>query len=185
MTDIHDIKPPEPAGPGMSLLYIVLGAVIVAALIALAVILWRKRRRRVKGGPAVPSLTPEEAALLSLSGLNDVDRIPGKDFYFRLSAILRHYLQGRYGVNAPEMTTDELSPKLDKMGIERDLSARLKALFHEADPIKFADALTVQTAMQSDLAFARKFVRETTPVTGAAEKKTDEQEAEFENKIGK
>ncbi|QTA81283.1 DUF4381 [Desulfonema limicola] len=162
MTNIHDIKPPEPAGFDPALLWYVLIAVIAIALILLLVFLWKKRKKRIKHSVAA-SLLPEEAALLALDELLDIENIDGKDFYFRLSLILRHYINDRYEINAPEMTTEELVPKMDRLGIDKKLVQSLKELFHTADPVKFAGIYPVASRMESDLAFGRKFVKETTP----------------------
>ena len=161
MTTIHDIKPPELAGFDPAVLWYVLIAVLVIALIVLMIFLWTRRRKRIKH-KTTPSLLPEEAALLALDELLDVENIDGKDFYFRLSSILRHYINDRYEINAPEMTSEELLPKMDRLGIDKKLVQSLKELFHTSDPIKFAGVYSVTAKMESDLAFGRKFVKETT-----------------------
>jgi len=171
MTNIHDIKPPEPAGFDPALLWYILIAVLASALILLLVFLWKRRKRKIKHAVAL-SLLPEEAALLALDELLDIENIDGKDFYFRLSSILRHYINDRYEINAPEMTTEELLPKMDRLGIDKKLVQCLKELFHTADPVKFADVHSVSARMESDLAFCRKFVKETTPKQEADNTKT-------------
>lgn len=167
MTNIHDIKPPEPAGFDPSILWYVLAAVAALAIIGLLIFLWKRRTRRIKL-KTTPSLLPEEAALLALDELLDVENINGKDFYFRLSSILRHYINDRYEINAPEMTTEELLPKVDRLGIDKTLVQSLRELFHASDPVKFAGVHSVASRMENDLAFGRKFVKETT-TTGEIE----------------
>ncbi|GBC60095.1 hypothetical protein DENIS_1039 [Desulfonema ishimotonii] len=162
MADIHDIRPPEPAGFDPAILWYLAGAVAALAFLAGLFYGW-KRRKRSPRMTVTPALPPETEAINGLNALSDVQAIDGKDFYFRLSAILRRYIAGRYGINAPEMTTEELLPKLDKAGPERSLLQSLKSLFHTADPVKFAGQYAVTGQMESDLVFARKFVEQTTP----------------------
>ncbi|MEZ4524555.1 MAG: DUF4381 family protein [Desulfobacterales bacterium] len=165
MTDIHDIKPPEPAGFDPMILWYVLGAVLILVLL-LGIIYWfRHRKKRVKA-MTVPSLPPHEAALLALNELSDVENMEGKNFYFRISAIVRHYLEGRFGINAPEMTTEELLPCIDRLEMDRDLHRPLKNLFQAADPVKFAGMHAVAKSMQEHLLFAIKLVKETAQEAG-------------------
>ena len=91
MTDIHDIRPLRSPGPDLRPLGYGLAALAALVLMAVAVFLWKRRRRRLKGGVA-PGLPPDAAALSALDELADVDGIDGRLFYFRLSAILRRYL---------------------------------------------------------------------------------------------
>ncbi|MEE4359749.1 MAG: hypothetical protein V2I97_24980 [Desulfococcaceae bacterium] len=160
MRDIHDIKPPVSAGPDPVIFCYILGGLLLIALIAGIVYRFRHRKKRVSAKTA-PSLPPHEAALLSLNELSDVENTEGKYFYFRLSAIVRHYLEGRFGINAPEMTTEELMPCVDRLEIQGELRKSLKNVFRCADPVKFAGAHAIAKNMQEHLLFARKFVKET------------------------
>ncbi len=160
MSDIHDIKPPEKIGIDLTPLYYVLLTVLILAILVIAVIYLKKRKKRKKEKKFV-SLPPDELAMSLLDELLDIDNVEGKKFYFQLSAILRGYIQGRYGINAPEMTTEEFLPRVDELGIERGLQQRLRDLFHVADPVKFAGAHAVQTRMRNDLNFVISFVKQT------------------------
>jgi LPXTG-motif cell wall-anchored protein len=91
---------------------IALGAV---ALLALAWWLWKKRKKAATIETIVPELPPEMTAMRALDGISDVRRLDGKTFYFRLSAILRQYVFGRFAVGAPEMTTEEFLPCIDRI----------------------------------------------------------------------
>ncbi len=165
---LHDIRPPEPAGFDPAIFWWILAAVLVVLLLLVFLYLWKRRKRPMRH-TLTPSLPPETTALKSLDELADVERIEGKIFYFRLSAILRNYLRGRYGINAPEMTTEELIPKLERLHTDQDLVQELKNFFRTADPVKYADTPPVQRKMREDLGFARKFVNATTPVEPAEE----------------
>jgi len=161
MSDIHDIKAPEEIGVDLRLLYYILLAVLIAALILLAILYMKRRKIRLKEKEII-KLPPDEAAYLLLDELSDIERIDGKEFYFRLSAILRAYIQERYGIAAPEMTTEEFLPQIEKLALSREMQNDLRKLLCSADPIKFAGSMAIQTQMQSDLTYVRLFIKQTT-----------------------
>ena len=163
VTDIHDIRPIRDPGPDPAPLVYGAAALAAAALMALLAYLWRWRRRRLKGGIA-PALPPHRAALSALDELADVGGIEGRRFYFRLSAVLRRYLEERYGLSAPGMTIEELLPEMDRLPIDRSRRASLKHLLSDAEPVKYAGGAASVDRMERDLRLARDFVRETVPV---------------------
>lgn len=175
MTDIHDIKPPERPLSELDWRYAALAG---AASVALLVILFwmRRRSKRGKAAAAVPQLSPTQRALTALDELRDVGRFDGRAFYFRLSALLREYLQGRYGIDAPEMTVEELLPRIKDLDVPKDLQGDLRAFFRAAEPVKFAGATAVERQMEADHAFAVAFVRETDPARAAARTEGDVEE---------
>jgi hypothetical protein len=160
MTDIHDIKPLEILAADGSWLFHILGAVLILAIIGAAIYFWRKSRNRKQVSAQIPVL-PHEAALRSLDALADMENMDGKDFYFSLSNILRTYIQARYGINALEMTTEELLPKIDLLGLSREMHQELKELIRSTDPVKFAGVPAAVSKMRAHLYFVRNFVTQT------------------------
>ncbi|WP_054692974.1 DUF4381 family protein [Desulfosarcina cetonica] len=168
MTDIHDIRPPIPVGfdaPWLILALVALAAILVAAGLFWW---WKRHRRRRTIETIVPELPPEMIANQALDAIGDVRCIDGKLFYFRLSAILRQYVFGRFGVGAPEMTTEEFMPCIDRLAVDRELARQFKQLCRAMDPVKFGGVTTMERQMEGDLMFARTFVRQTTPPDPAA-----------------
>jgi hypothetical protein len=96
-----------------------------------------------------------------LDALAAEDGIEGKVFYFRLSAILRGYIEGRYHVPAAEMTTEELMPVADRLGWPRSMNQEFRRFCHSTDPIKFAGRPARRETMVNDLAFVRQLVDQT------------------------
>jgi len=88
-----------------------------------------------------PEIPPEEEALRALRDLEDA-ALPGRgrvdEHYLRLSGIVRHYVERRFGIWAVESTTSELRQSI---GIAsrppRDPEALLD-LLEESDLVKFA-----------------------------------------------
>ncbi len=164
MTDIHDIKPlvsvPVPISWGTVALWTAILLTAVGLLWG-AWFLWRRRR-----GPVVESIeavpAPEETALQRLASLSAESRMEGKGYYFQLSFILREYLQGRFGIDGIEMTTEELLPHVEKLVLDRELKQGAKKFIITCDPVKYADAPCFQERMAADFVFVKTFVEKTT-----------------------
>jgi hypothetical protein len=167
MTDIHDIKPlvPVPVPVSLAVFALWTGVCIAAgALLLCGWFLWKRRRGgTVEVVEAV--LSPEETAFQRLTALS-ADTTDGKAFYFKISFIFREYLQGRFGIDGLEMTTEELLPHVERLKLDRDLKRDSKKFIVSCDPVKFADAITFPEAMEGDFAFVKSFVEKTTPAVG-------------------
>lgn len=162
MTDIHDIKPILGVGTDWQWLYWMLAALVLLVLLALARWWWKRRRRRSERTAAAPPVPAEEEAYGALDALAAENAMTPKQFYFRLSAILRRYMERRFEFPAAEMTTEELLPRVDQLSLEQSLAGQFKALCLETDPVKFAGVDARPGRPAQDLAFARDFVRRTT-----------------------
>lgn len=161
---LRDIKGPRPA---RSLLWPWLAA---AALAAGAYALLRRLRRKgsaeVREARVLDARPPDvialsELALLESSGLWAQAR--HKEFYIRLTDILRRYLESRYGIPATRLTTVELARHLRHAEIDRGVSSSLKEVFDRADLVKFAKIVPPPGWGSQDLEASRALVRETTP----------------------
>jgi hypothetical protein len=166
MTDIHDIKPVlHIAGPW------IWWAAMVAALVLAAILAWwlYRRRGRVQAPEAHRQPSPQEQACALLEALGS-EAIEGRAYYFRLSTILRRYIEQRFGIPAAEMTLEELLPCIERLPLPVDLARQLEMFCRAAEPIKFAAAPADPERMATDLIFARSFVQR----TAATEKSKDE-----------
>ncbi len=102
-----------------------------------------------------------------------------KEYYSKLTTILRQYLENRYMVYSLELTTYETLNALLKTGFKRDSSFdRLKAVLSGADLVKFAKYNPEPTENESFYQDAWIFVLETKPeeVTAADLAKDETQE---------
>lgn len=163
MTDIHDIKALEDVAARPIWILWLLGALVAVGLLAWLIRYLLKRREQGAVPTLVPQLPPEETALGLLNELSDVRLVEGRVFYFQLLAILRRYVFERFGLGAPEMTTEEFLPEIKRIDLAEDLAVRLRELCRFSDPIKFAGRSATEKAMQAHLDFAREFVTRTTP----------------------
>ena len=162
MKDIHDIRPPVPMGSGIPWEWIV--PILAGALLLAAIVYWYvKRKKKSKRIETVAAeLLPEEVARQSLKALSDVYSLDPKTFYFRLSEVMRQYIDGRFGMGAFEMTTEEFVSRIDELDIDAELSWQLKRLSRQSDPVKFGGEPAAPDRMAGDLAFAEMFVDKTT-----------------------
>ncbi len=159
----RDIKPPLPWPPALPRWIWALPVVILAAvLVSLAVRAWMRRHER-RPPPLPPP--PDRVALEALERLRTggaVEAESAEPFYVELSRIVRVYLEARFGLRAPEQTTEEFiraaaaSERLS--GEHRTLTA---AFLEESDLVKFAQAQPGAEARRRALAAAERLVRET------------------------
>jgi hypothetical protein len=133
--------------------------------VALAWLGWRWWRGR-------PSATvpPEPAHVRALRELDDLAarQLPQKglvlDFYVLLSDAVRRYVEGRFGIRAPEQTTKEfLQAARHHPAIREDHQRMLAAFLRAADMVKFAAQRPTPSECDRGLDAARGFVRESTP----------------------
>ena len=140
-----------------------------AGLIAVATLLllgglgaWYYFRFRKTEGAAAPPprvIPPYERAMTALDALRDSDA-PDKAYYSALDRTLRVYLDGRYGIPAPERTTREVTALMRTRGLD---TAGVAELLDEVDLVKFARASLPPARRHESLERVRAFVERTRP----------------------
>jgi hypothetical protein len=120
-----------------------LGGIALAAAVgaaALIVVLRRRAARMRARGALVP---PDQAALSALRDLAAGD-LPERDllaFHHAVATVVRTFLELRFGVRAPERTTDELMLIVAEVQWLDDVQRRsLHAFLARCDQVKFAGA---------------------------------------------
>ena len=113
---------------------------VLLVLVLVGGSLWRTLRHRQAA--ATPQLTPYEIAQRDLNALL-AERLPEageyKRFYQRISAILRDYLENRFGVKAPRLTTEEFLRLLTSTPeLVREHRELLQKFLTACDLVKFA-----------------------------------------------
>lgn len=86
-------------------------------------------------------MTPEEEAFLRLNQLFDSDLLKRgkvKEYYLKLSEILRIYFEKRFQIAAVESTTYEILRDLHKKDVPRELIEKISEVLEAADLAKFA-----------------------------------------------
>ena len=166
-TDIRDIKPPEPVPVDWRPYWVLGGA--LALLAAIAALVWRIRSRPARAAGALPPRPPHELAAEALAELrrrNLVARGAFKEYYSTLSGIVRTYLEQRFRLRAPEMTTEEFLLTTAREGRLDPGHRRLLGDFLvESDLVKFARHLPTIADSERAWSAAQRFVDETAPLT--------------------
>ena len=169
-TDIRDIKPPEEVPFDWRPYGMAAAAVLVVGLLGVAFfyLLNRPRRQRV-----LPPRPPHEIALTALNRLRSqglIEQGQFEQYYVQLSSIVRHYLEDRFRIRAPEMTTEEFLSKLATDGQLIAPHRRLLAEFlSQADLVKFARHLPSLNDSEAAYGAARRFVEDTRPRAAGAD----------------
>lgn len=148
------------------LLWGVCGLLGLAAIGILLWILLRKKRVITIGKPA-RVIPPYELALSRLDNLKAKDYITSgnvKLYYTELTDILRQYLEGRFGVNALEMTSTEILRALNRLPETKPGSPLVQEVLSVADFVKFAKVRPLPDDNVKAFNNALKFIEDTKPV---------------------
>jgi hypothetical protein len=164
--DIRDVKPPR---RGRSLApWLWAGAALLA--LALAAAWWWRRRRRARSAAAKPAPLPHEIALRELDRLRrtdfgDLEEL--RRYYFEISEVLRRYVEARFGLNATDLTTEEI---LSRLGELRELPGADSVLLREfllaTDRVKYAASVPTSGEIEQTYELALSFVESTRPRAG-------------------
>lgn len=91
-----------------------------------------------------------------------------KVFYTQVTDVLRVYLEGRFGINAMELTSDEIMALVKKEPGLNEVRAALKDLLTLADLVKFAKMVPLENENERSLLTAFDVVDKTKPIEETA-----------------
>lgn len=145
-------------------IYLVL---VVIALAVAAWIIWRRNHRREAiEAEHVPSLPPYELAVKQLNELKAeklCENSREKEYYTRLTDILRVYLDTRFGINAMEMTSTQIMRSVRAHDTTKPSAALMKQILEIADFVKFAKVRPLPDDNVKSFNQAVQFVEDTKP----------------------
>src|SRR5262249_4590664 len=132
------------------------------ALVAVAGVIAIRRRRRT----AVVRDALEDAlarlAALEAGGLPAPEA--ADSWYVEISAIVRRYLEDRFALRAPELTTEEFLARAgDSARLALAHRALLRSFLERCDRVKFAAYRPPESESREVIAAARRFLEETRP----------------------
>jgi len=131
-----------------------LGLVLTAGAVAV-----RRSRREVV--TAQPPGQYAEQALARLLAEHLPSRGLTREFYAELTMIARRYVERRYAIRAPELTTEEfLSALAEDPRFSAEEIRRLRAFLQAADLVKFAAVQPLGRAIRQAVESARAFWKE-------------------------
>ncbi|MBL8745327.1 MAG: hypothetical protein JNK58_03115 [Phycisphaerae bacterium] len=126
------------------------------------------RRRRAARGPEPVFAPAHEVALRRMSELMSRKLVEAgrfKEFYEEASLILRRYIEDRFGLHAPERTTEEFLAETRSSSalMEEDVRVLRRFLGH-CDLVKFAAVIPSTPEAEGVAATVREFVERTRDV---------------------
>ncbi len=158
---LADIRGPLPVGVGRAFWV----ALVVAAVLVAALVVWlvRRRRRKAEAPAAVtaPQAPPDAEALQALAALATSGLLARGEyrlFYIRLTAVAKRYLERRLDAPVLEMTTAETLAFLRAHRHGSDLLPVVRDLAEAADRIKFAKGQGLAEEAERHLAAVRALV---------------------------
>lgn len=142
LNDIKPVqKPPFVLGDYLWVMWIFLG--ILLLLLAIGFVVYLILKKKKKGYFFTPPvvLPPHVRAIQALDKLKE-EKIwqhgREKEFYTKITDILRRYIFDRYGINAMEMTSGEILNEIRKETDIASVYENLKQILSVSDLVKFA-----------------------------------------------
>jgi hypothetical protein len=159
----HDIKPPvDISGISSLWIWVIIGCMILAVVIF--AVFFRKKKTKSMNREEV-RLSAHEIAFRELDDLArpvETDRAEIKLFYQRISDILRRYIENRFGVNAPEQTTEEFLAGVDSGNVIATVhKPLLRNFLAQCDLVKFAEHNPGKEDIDESLDRCRYFINQT------------------------
>jgi hypothetical protein len=134
---IKDIAGPVSYPRSYAALYIVGGCIVAAAVLVLLLIRFRRRKREIARRVPAHEIAYARLERLLASGLIDERRY--REFTAQVADILRYYIEDRFGLRAPERTTEEfLAEAGEGLAVEASQKEILGTFLVHCDLVKFA-----------------------------------------------
>ena len=141
--------------------------VLLLALAIFGIWYWRKHRKvkvdaegNIIRGPVIP---PYDKAVGDLKKLRE-EKIwqsgKVKEYFSSLTDIAREYIEGQFGVNAVEMTTDDILEEIKPLHFPKETYDKLKNTMGVADLVKFAKYSASTLESDTALSSMTEFVNE-------------------------
>ena len=166
---IKDIKPPLSVPLTLKEIAYYGGAILALAALVYAVYYYYRKRKRRPGEIVVeekPKIPPHIQAIVRLRELQE-KRIwqqgNVKAFYSEATEIIRQYFEGRYGIMALELTSDEVFGQLERFHLDAEVTKVIESFFIDADLVKFAKYNPVPSENEGVIPHALDIVERTKP----------------------
>lgn len=160
-TDIQDIKGIIKFNHGILWYIPFIVALIIIIIISYFIYKFIKKKNRIPTQEEIiQSIPPKEYALKQLDelmSLNLIEKGHVKEYYDKLSDIIRFYISRTYSVDGMEKTTTELYSML-KNKITPEQNRELKNYLINCDFVKFAKLIPAQENIKNDFDMAKGFI---------------------------
>ncbi len=141
-TQPHDIRPLKAAADievGLNMPLIIL--IVVLIILAAAIFIFIKKRKKTVERPQEPSEPPGNTAareLEELLAMNLIEEGRVKEYYIRISDIIRKFIESKLTIEALDKTTWELYQEMRSKKTDRKLADNIRDFLEECDRVKFA-----------------------------------------------
>jgi hypothetical protein len=161
--EIHEIEPPvELAKPTTHWLWPLLGGGFAVILAVLFMVFWPRRKNGLSKAMRIPAHEIAFAALEELVADDLAEKGELKHFYQRISDILRHYIENRFELQAPDRTTEEFLHELRSGGgLDESHQPLLGRFLQHCDLVKFAEHQPSRDDIQETFDSCKNFILET------------------------
>jgi hypothetical protein len=142
-------------------------AVLLLALAVFGIWYWRNHRKpkvdadgNIIHGPIIP---PYDKAVGDLENLRQQKLWQSgkvKEYFSSLTDIAREYIEGQFGVNAVEMTTDDILEEVKPLHFSQETYNKLKETMEVADLVKFAKYSAANLESENAMNSMTDFVNE-------------------------
>ncbi|HEX5053590.1 MAG TPA: DUF4381 family protein [Planctomycetota bacterium] len=140
------------------------GGALLVALATAVLFAWR-RRQRLRPHPEAVAVPAHVRALRALARLRSAPRTTPaqvEGFYVEVSQVLRVYLEERFGLRAPERTTEEFLRELESGDqLAREHRRELERFLSQCDLVKFAAVVPGEAEHTATFGLAEAFVEST------------------------
>ncbi|MCK5272958.1 MAG: hypothetical protein KAJ52_10275 [Sedimentisphaerales bacterium] len=137
----------------------------------------RKKKKQLRIMKAAHEIAYER--LQKLAGDNLIEAGKIREFYERISHILRSYIEHRFDLKAPERTTEEFLIEAQAAGLlTSDQKTMLRGFLEHCDMVKFARYGPTKTEIQKTFDLTKEFIE----ATRIAEKQVDVTEQDEQQK---
>ncbi len=185
--DVRDIKPPLKAPFSLAeiWLYILIGVVVIIIGFVIWYFIKKNKKEPLFSVKAIVE-PPHIVAIRELDKLR-ADKLwqnnKVKDYYTRLTEIVRVYIEHRFGIFALEMTSDEIVAALKGVNLDDIKSVDLlRTMFSAADLVKFAKLEPLPNENEISLLNTYQFVNNTLEMNSPTKEQDGEQPAISLNK---
>ena len=143
-----------------TLSFVFLGVIVL--LVVLAYFLYKKMPKKEKIEKRIPAHEQALSDLEKLQKNGHPEEGEVKEYYQKISDILRTYIENRFGLQAPEQTTEEFLENLrSSSSFEQDHQSLLKNFLKHCDLVKFAEHTPQEDDIQSTFDSCKSFIIET------------------------
>jgi len=140
--------------------------IFILAIVVIAIFAYLRDRKAKEKKPALPTAPAEQiarAALKTLIEMRLVEKGFIKEYYVRISDIIRAYIENRYRIFAMDRTTWELFYEMKSKRIDRPHIDKINNFLEDCDMVKFAKYSPAQKEIEEIYIKAEEIIEITTP----------------------